>query len=267
MTHSSRSRRLPGRAEEVLKADPTRPVVRIDDTVRRTVGWWTPAVHQLLGGLHAAGFDSLPQVLGIDERGREVLSYNEGDSGAARFAMITSDDGLRRFAGLLRAYHDVSRTLSFGDDTQWALGVLPSKAGEVICHSDFAPWNLVWRYGEPVGILDWDFAVPSPAINDVAYALDYAVPFRGDDTCVRLHGFAHPPDRRRRLSIFADGYGLADTTGLVDAVIDRLRLDDQHVRALAGRGLEPQASWVRTGRGNESSRRIPWIREHRQLFE
>ncbi|MEO1057026.1 MAG: aminoglycoside phosphotransferase family protein [Actinomycetota bacterium] len=251
---------------EILKDDPTRPVVRIDKTVRRAVGWWTPAVHELLHALDAAGFAESPRVLGIDEQGREMLTYIEGDSGGAGFAMITSDEGLRQFAELLRAYHDCSRTLSFDGNTQWALDTQLSLAGEPICHSDFAPWNIVWRHGQPVGILDWDFALPGPAIHDIAYALDYAVPFRDDDTCVRSHGFEFPPDRRHRLSVFADGYGLSGTAGLVDAVIDRLRLDDHHVRALAERGLEPQATWVRTGRGNESTQRIPWIEDHRHLF-
>ena len=54
--------------------------VRVDNTVRRVAGPWTPAVHALLEHLHAAGFDAVPRVLGIDDRGREVLSYIEGET-------------------------------------------------------------------------------------------------------------------------------------------------------------------------------------------
>ncbi|MEM8618546.1 MAG: phosphotransferase [Actinomycetota bacterium] len=251
---------------EVLKDDPTRPVIRIGDTVRRATGW-SPAVHRPLDGLEAAAFEASPRVLGIDPDGRETLTYVDGDSGAVGFSNVVSEQGLYRFAALLRSFHDHSRLLSFGAETEWALGTRPSPLGEVICHSDFAPWNIVWRGYEPVGILDWDFALPGPAIHDVAYALDYAVPFRDDDACLRAHGFDNPPDRKHRISVFADGYGLASTTGLVDAVIDRLRLDDDNVRTLAERGLEPQVSWVRTGRGTESSARIPWIEQHRRLLE
>jgi hypothetical protein len=53
-------------------------VVRIGDTVRRPAGPWTPAVHALLGHLHAAGFPGAPQPLGLDEHGREVLTFIPG---------------------------------------------------------------------------------------------------------------------------------------------------------------------------------------------
>ena len=50
-------------------------VVRVGDTVRRPAGPWTPAVHALLTHLHAAGFPGAPRPLGIDEHGREVLTF------------------------------------------------------------------------------------------------------------------------------------------------------------------------------------------------
>jgi hypothetical protein len=53
-------------------------VVRIGDTVRRPAGPWTPAVHALLGHLHAAGFDGAPRPQGLDELGREVLTFIPG---------------------------------------------------------------------------------------------------------------------------------------------------------------------------------------------
>ncbi len=36
-------------------------VVRVGDTVRRTAGPWTPAVHALLRHLRAAGFTQIPR--------------------------------------------------------------------------------------------------------------------------------------------------------------------------------------------------------------
>jgi hypothetical protein len=50
-------------------------VVRTGDTVRRPAGPWTPAVHALLGHLRAAGFPGAPRPLGLDEHGREVLTF------------------------------------------------------------------------------------------------------------------------------------------------------------------------------------------------
>ncbi len=54
-------------------------VVRIGDTIRRPVGRWTPAVHALLRHLEDTGFEGVPRVLGIDEAGREVLTYLPSD--------------------------------------------------------------------------------------------------------------------------------------------------------------------------------------------
>jgi hypothetical protein len=53
-------------------------VVRVGDTVRRPAGPWTPAVHALLDHLHAVGFRGAPRPLGLDDRGREVLTYVPG---------------------------------------------------------------------------------------------------------------------------------------------------------------------------------------------
>jgi hypothetical protein len=54
-------------------------VARVGDTVGRSTGPWTPAVHALLRHLEHAGFDGALRVLGIDERGREVLTYVPGE--------------------------------------------------------------------------------------------------------------------------------------------------------------------------------------------
>ena len=53
-------------------------VVRVGDTVRRPQRSWSPATHALLRHLEAVGFEGAPRFLGIDEHGREVLSYVPG---------------------------------------------------------------------------------------------------------------------------------------------------------------------------------------------
>ena len=54
-------------------------VKRIGDTVRRPVQRWSPAVHSLLRHLEAVGFSGAPRFLGIDELGREILSFVSGE--------------------------------------------------------------------------------------------------------------------------------------------------------------------------------------------
>lgn len=234
------------------------------DTVRRPAGWWTPAVQALLGHLQDVGFAYSPRPGGIDNDGREVLSYIAGESGATGWHRIHDEQGLHRFATLLREYHDAVANFHPSPDLEWAIS--PSEPREVMCHNDFGPWNIVYDGNEPVGIIDWDFAAPGPRKHDVAYALEYAVPFRDDATTRSWHHFTEVPNRRVRLEVFADAYGLSSTTELVDDVIDRQRLTIAHVEQLAARGLEPQATWSRDGTLDESRRLVAWTEAHRGLF-
>jgi hypothetical protein len=74
-------------------------VVRIGDTVRRPAGPWTAAMHALLDHLHAAGFHGAPRPLGLDELGREVLTFIPGTiAWPHTFALLEPDDRLRRAA-------------------------------------------------------------------------------------------------------------------------------------------------------------------------
>lgn len=247
-----------------------RRVERIGNTVRRPVAPWTPAVHALLRHLESVGFPASPRVLGFDQDGREVLTYLEGESGAAGWAKVVTDDGLRAVARLLRDYHQAVAGWQRDPDLLWASGIHepgdPDNPDEVVCHGDFGPWNLVWQGDKPVGIIDWDFAYPAPPRRDVVYALEYLTPFRDDAECVRSLHYPRPPDRRRRVEIFAEAYGLTSTEGLVDEILASQRETYDTVRRLAEAGAEPQATWVRQGYLDHLRQRIQWSEELRPLF-
>ncbi|MFC8290639.1 aminoglycoside phosphotransferase family protein [Streptomyces sp. NPDC057242] len=254
-------------SEEVLQDGVHRRVVRIGDTVRRPVRPWTPSIHALLRHLEEAGFAYAPRPLGFDEEGREVLTFIEGDSGAAGWAKVVDDRGLRNFARLLRDYHDACAGFSPPPGATWSAETGGSNHDETVCHGDFGPWNVVWQGNQPVGIIDWDFARPAPRLHDVAYALEYVAPFRDDTECLRWLRYPTPPDRRRRLETFCTAYGLDSTSGVVSAVIGRQRDNAGLVRRLAEQGHEPQATWVADGLLAELDSRITWSSTHRHLFE
>lgn len=50
-------------------------VVRVGQTVRRASHSWSPAVLDLLRHLECEGFAGAPRALGVDDQGREVLTY------------------------------------------------------------------------------------------------------------------------------------------------------------------------------------------------
>jgi hypothetical protein len=253
--------------DDMLQDQPHRRVERIGDTVRRPTHPWSPAVHALLRHLEAVGFGYAPRVLGLDEHGREVLTYVEGESGRQGWTKVVDDAGLVRFARLLRDYHDAVVDFAPPDEVRWFTGEAGTGGDELICHGDFGPWNVVWQGERPVGILDWDYARPAPRVHDIAYALEYVAPFRDDAECLRWLHYSGPPNRRHRVELFAGVYGLTSTSGLVDAVLEVQRDGIEQVRRLANAGYQPHVDWVAKGHLKELVSRFAWSGANRHLFE
>ena len=252
---------------ELLQDQPHRTVLRVGDTVRRPTHPWTATIHQLLRHLEAVDFPYSPRVLGLDEHGREILTFIEGESGKNGWAKVVDDAGLVAMARLLRDYHQAVDGFRPTGGADWAAHTAAVGAGEVVCHGDFGPWNIVWQGSRPIGILDWDYAWPTRAVHDVAYALEYVAPFRDNDECVRWLRYPEPPDRRRRLEVFAEAYGLTSTAGLVDEVINQQQAVLDRIRRLADQGRQPQVAWRASGHLDQVRQRIRWSQEHRHLFE
>lgn len=197
-------------------------VVRVGDTVRRPVGPYTSAVHALLRHFEEVGLERVPRVLGLDDRGREILTYVPGEPA---LAPAPAGDGLVFDIGaFLREMHDCQATFEPGLDTPWQRMVGAPRAGEVVCHNDLFWGNVVVTGDELAGVIDWDLAAPAPRLHDVASAAMFWVPLRPDD---QAQAWGLPTDsRRERLVALCDGYRLAgsDRAGLHDAVLEKAAL-------------------------------------------
>ena len=228
--------------------------VRVGDTVRRETGPWTPAVHALLRHLEAVGFDGAPRVLGEDERGREILSFVEGDvpHDWPTPAYVWTDEAIHGIGALVRRYHDACASFVAPAAAHWRLG---EPHGEVICHHDVAPWNTVFRDGLPVALIDWDFAGPGTRLWDVAYAAWRYVPLyapeRMDDVGADPTACAH------RLAVLCDGYGLTDRTGLLDTVVRRMQAMHD---TLFGGGTPTTIRLVAEGHHRTALEDAAWVR-------
>ena len=153
-------------------------VVRAGDEVRRPVGPWTPNVHAFLDALAHAGIGEVPRVLGITEDGRERLSFIHGD--VAHYplpAWLWRDEILADAGWLLRRIHDASTDLA-GMTDGWQLPM--REPVEVVCHNDFAPYNLVFEHQRLTGVIDFDTASPGPRLWDLAYLAYRLVPYVED---------------------------------------------------------------------------------------
>lgn len=235
-------------------------VVRVGDTVRRGTGPWTPTVHALLRHLEQVGFAGAPRVLGIDERGREILSFVPGIT-IPPLAGYRSDEILIETARLLRRYHDATTSFVPPPDAAWWLQVGGPGASEVICHNDIAPWNTVVANGRPMAFVDWDFAAPGPRIWDVAHALWRFVPLYGNDED------GPPAEHARRLAVFCDAYGLTDRRGLLDTVRRRQTVLYDSVRTWAAEGVPAFVRMWREGHADGVLRDRAWLDHHRAELE
>jgi thiamine kinase-like enzyme len=259
-------------SEENLTTNSTHPVIRIGDSVHRPVAWWSPAVHDLLKHLEKVGFGYAPRFLGLDNKGREVLSYIEGETGSKGnwrpiWQKITNEEGLHKFAKLLRAYHDAVADYKPSAGSEWASGAKELQPGEIICHGDFGVWNIIWQGNNPVGIVDWDMAHPAKPEHDILYALEYAAPFRDDDNILKWHHFTSIPDRKDRIAIFLDAYGTGPISNIADKVAGVQRKVNTRMKYLAQRELQPQADWVANGALEATEARAKWTEQNKQLFE
>jgi hypothetical protein len=184
-------------------------LTKVGNTVRRSTGPWTPAVHALLRHLERVGFEGAPRVLGVDPQGREVLTYILGEvPRTARPDFFATDRALVEVGLLLRRYHEAVSDFSLPAGVGWYeksdLG-----AGSVVCYNDLAPRNTVFRGGSPVAFLDFDLASLAPPAWDVAHLAWQFVPLADAEGCAR-QGWSSPPDRPGRLRLVCDGYGLSE---------------------------------------------------------
>ncbi|HEX3712500.1 MAG TPA: phosphotransferase [Trebonia sp.] len=230
-------------------------VVRVGDTVRRPAGPWTPAVHALLTHLHEAGFDGAPRPLGLDERGREVLTFVPGTvPWPAHFQLLDAGSQLRRAARLIRDFHDAVAGFSPPPGARWQV-LMPADGEEIIAHHDLAPWNLVvgdrqWAF------IDWDTAAPGTRLWDLAYAMHGFVPLSADPALAR-------GDAGRRLRLMADAYDLAeaDRAAVIPLLARRTRAMHDFLAREAAAGSQPWARLWAQGHGDV------WLADSRYIAE
>ena len=91
--------------------------------------------------------------------GTAAVSWIEGEVPAYPMPeWVWAPAVLERAARMLRELHDATD----GFDRAGRVWALPAREpAEVVCHHDFAPYNLVFRDGLPVGAIDFEAAAPT----------------------------------------------------------------------------------------------------------
>jgi Ser/Thr protein kinase RdoA (MazF antagonist) len=180
-------------------------VVKVDDTVRRPQPPGAEAVHAFLRHLERVGFDGAPRYLGVDDEGREVLTFVPGDVPISPYpSWALTDHAVASVGVLLRRFHEAARSF---DPTglAWSTSAPPRWREGLIGHNDPNLDNVVFRGGEAVALIDFDLAGPGSSLWDLAIAARLWTPLRDprdvpDDLVDRTY---------ERIEVLADAYGLA----------------------------------------------------------
>jgi len=227
---------------------------RVGETVRRTPGPWTPAVHALLSYLRPR-LANVPAVLGFDERGREVLSYLPGRVLDIDTELLTEPQ-LQAVGSWTRSFHDT--VVGFSHEGPWRFFEIDGPT--LIGHNDIAPYNICFDGDDLVGVFDWDFAGPSTPLLELAFIAWNCVPLWRDIG-------AEPASAR--LQLMASTYGSLSARDILRAVPHRIQVMLDGIPIAAAAGDEGMANLMAGGEPERSQRslddlrqRIPQIAAH-----
>lgn len=127
--------------------------------------------------------------------------------------------------------------------------------------------NVVFRNGEAVALLDFDFAAPGRPVYDLGQFARMCVPVDDDRSAAAL-GW-EPADRAGRLRLTADVYGLdaAGRRALLDVLDDAMARGGEFLRRRVAAG-DPAfvAMWDEIGGMERFDRRRRWWAGAREAF-
>ena len=194
--------------------------------------------------LEGNGFGQAPRFLGIDEQGREMLTFIEGEVHHGNVDWTI--DQLTTIVQMIRRFHDSTAGSELAGNS------------EVVCHNDLAPWNMIMVDGVPVAFIDFDDAAPGSRVDDFAYFLW---------TFLELGEGAAPETQASKMRTLCDVYGFTDHSTVVNAVLA------QQLRILAKRELL-KASATDGGtrafsavRAEQIRAEIDWVSTNRAILE
>jgi hypothetical protein len=204
-------------------------IVRVGKTVRRPPKDNAAFVHDLLLFLEDQDFSFAPRFLGMDSRGREILSYLEGetwpDSGSS-----LPDALLELAARAIRNYHDVTAGSSL------------AQGHEIVAHHELGPHNTIFQGRHLVGFIDWDDAAPGTRLRDLANAVYHYVD-------VSHWANQTADEQARRIHLMCTAYGWDDPLAIINDfeadLQQALRNHEQAGRAGAIKIFAEEVDWMR----------------------
>ena len=254
--------------EEMLTGGNVSNVYRSGETVRRELKPDSTNIHKLLKHLENKGFSYAPKFLGIDEKGREILSFIEGEAGNYPVKeYMWSNAVLKEIAKMLRFYHD--SVSDFLIEESWPSIDNTPQPFEVLCHNDFAIYNIIFNHKRPVGIIDFDFDVagPGPRLWDIAYTLYTCVPLSRvyhseTGEAVYYHSLQCADHIKQRVELFFESYSGKMEEGYLEMVLLRLEGLCKTIKRKAKEGDSSFQKMIEEGHLEHYQNDIKFIRKH-----
>lgn len=228
----------------------TQGVVRRGEVVLRPQCEHGELVHQVLEFLEGKGVKTVPRFLGIDEKGREMLSLLPG-SCPDNIGIYTEEQILAGVDLILELHQVLAEFPLCGP-------------GQTVCHYDLSPCNFLFtgeqppRTGEmktaglPAYVIDWDACAVGDPLDDLAYACWLWLDFGCEER-----------ELSRQAGLFRsmlDRYGLdrAQRKGFLDRV-EKQMLRVEQSRFPTEERTQACRSWT------QSCRR--WLRKNESVLE
>ncbi|QJC54204.1 aminoglycoside phosphotransferase family protein [Paenibacillus albicereus] len=258
--------------EEVLEGGNVNRIIRKGNEVLRPTGAWSASVHELLKHLEKQGFEGAPRFFGVDDLNREIVSFIPGTVPGNDYpelpAYMWSDETLAGIAKLLRLFHDATEGFAPASESSWQISYSDESRHEVICHNDAALYNVVFQEEAPAALIDFDMAGPGPRLWDIAYTLYTSVPlasFAPDGPTEKTIPYRlelHAADRRRRIDLFFEFYGIPMPDDLNRWIVERLTTLCDTLRSGAADGHPAYQKMVEEGHLAHYEREIKFIADH-----
>jgi len=242
-------------------------VVRIGAQVARPAHPQTPNVSHYLDHLHRQGIGFVPQPLGLDEQGRQRLSWIEGVAPTSPYARWVFEERLLiGVAEHQQRLHAASATYEPPATGPWATNAgdyFPDSAvhqphASLFCHNDLCMSNLIVDPDTITvqGIIDFDYVRLVDPLFDIAVMARHWVPFR--DPAAN----ASPQlDLVQRYRLIAELHDLsqAQSERVIALAVTFLTKARTNVRALADAGGVGFQALIDDGYEAANQRTVDWL--------
>lgn len=239
--------------------------VKIERFIRKPAQAWSNQIHAYLNFLGSAGSKGIPIPLGFDDNGNELLTYVKGKTCDYPLSeIVKSETTLISAANFLRDYHSISE--KYVKEALFPIDgwMFPAKRPvEIICHNDFAPYNICFSGSKVIGLIDFEAAIPGPKIWDVAYALYRFAPFTNP---YNEDGFGNFADKCKRAKLFCDIYELnnVDRNNIANVMIERLEALNKFLLYAANNGDAKYQACISDGHHKLYEMDIEYINNNKQ---